>query len=214
MIDDDLSINNQRTIPIRIVDEGLLVNDVKVISIQDGQHLLKDEDGENATKYKSNKLALSSAGDYGNKPITYALAEFIKGWEFHDFRPKLDRFPGFHASPERNPVSRLSKLLSHWHNNDRDRFNSVNESLEASTNFKIEKHSIDGVPQLALEGHRSGASFETASDGTLRLIEYYTLLNRPEFPPLIAIEEPERNLHPGALTEIAKFLKNLLNNPK
>lgn len=209
LIDHDLSINNQKTISIRIVDEGLLVNDVKVISIQDGQHLLKDEDGENATKYKSNKLALSSAGDYGNKPITYALAEFIKGWEFHDFRPKLDRFQGFHAAPERNPVSRLSKLLSHWHDNDRDRFNSVSESLEASTNFKIEKHSIDGVPQLALEGHRSGASFETASDGTLRLIEYYTLLNRPEFPPLIAIEEPERNLHPGALTEIAKVLEKL-----
>jgi ABC-type cobalamin/Fe3+-siderophores transport system ATPase subunit len=50
---------------------------------------------------------------------------------------------------------------------------------------------------------------EKASDGTLRLAAYYTLLNQPELPPLIAIEEPERNLHPGALTEIAKILRQI-----
>ena len=33
---------------------------------------------ENETPYKSNKLALKSAGDYGNKPITSILTEFIK----------------------------------------------------------------------------------------------------------------------------------------
>ena len=48
-----------------------------------------------------------------------------------------------------------------------------------------------------------------ASDGILRLIAYNTLLNEPELPPLIAIEEPERNLHPGALTDIANILEQL-----
>ena len=31
----------------------------------------------------------------------------------------------------------------------------------------------------------------------------------PELPPLIAIEEPERNLHPGALTDIADVLERI-----
>ena len=31
----------------------------------------------------------------------------------------------------------------------------------------------------------------------------------PELPPLIAIEEPERSLHPGALKDIAKVLEQL-----
>ena len=38
---------------------------------------------------------------------------------------------------------------------------------------------------------------------------YHTLLSQPELPPLIAIEEPERSLHPGALTDIAYVLKRL-----
>ena len=48
-----------------------------------------------------------------------------------------------------------------------------------------------------------------ASDGTLRLVAYYALLNEPELPSLIAIEEPERNLHPGALTDIANVLEQM-----
>ena len=71
--------------------EELSVGSVKVISIQNGQGEVQDEDGKNRTPYKSNKLALKSAGDYGNKPITSALTEFIKEWEFYDFRPDLIR---------------------------------------------------------------------------------------------------------------------------
>ena len=69
------------------VDEELSVNSVKVISIQNGKGAVWDEDGNNKTAYKSNKLALRSAGDYGNKPITSTLTEFIQGWEFYDFQP-------------------------------------------------------------------------------------------------------------------------------
>ena len=50
---------------------------------------------------------------------------------------------------------------------------------------------------------------ERASNGTIRFIAYYTLLDQPELPPLIAIEEPERNLHPGALKDIAYILERL-----
>ena len=34
-------------------------------------------------------------------------------------------------------------------------------------------------------------------------------LNLRESSPLIAIEEPERNLHPGAMTALAKVLEQL-----
>ena len=69
------------------VDEELLVNKVKVISIQNGEGQVRDEDGKNTIKYTSDKLALRSAGDYGHKPVTIALTEFIRGWEFYDFEP-------------------------------------------------------------------------------------------------------------------------------
>ena len=205
--------------------EELLVDSVKAISIQNGQGTVQDEDGENETQYRSNKLALKSAGDYGDKPITRALTEFIKGWEFYDFQPNLIRrhLEGFPFIIENTPSgelsespkldddgSTLSALLSYWYENTLDRFQSVSASLAASTNLRLDQCKIDGDNQLCLsEGYEKPIPLERASDGTLRLVAYYILLNEPELPPLIAIEEPERNLHPGALTDITNVLEQI-----
>ena len=227
-VDEEPSISGREYLPMRIVEEGLLVNDVEVISTLDGQLLLRDENGENETSYKPDTLALKAAGDYGFKPITSALAEFIKKWEFHNFEPKLmpsdlprpmsdilkryesGKFTRFDALPTRGRHSLISALLSHWHDNDSTHFNRVSEALSASSNFTIEKQLIRGVDKIyLLEGSDKSIPLKAASDGTLRLIIYYIMLNDPEPPPLIAIEEPEQNLHPGALIYIADFLEQL-----
>ena len=182
--------------------EELLVNGVKVISIQDGDGVVQDEDGKNETRYRSSKLALRSAGDYGNKPVTNALMEFMKRWDIFNLRPDIIR-QDFEKSRDNNP---LSNLLSFWHNNNRERFNHVSESLETSTNFKIDRqdHRL-----YLLEGYKNPIPLEEASDGTLWLIVYNMIRHFAELSPLIAIEEPERNLHPGALTEMAKILRQI-----
>ena len=188
--------------------EKLLVDNVQVISIQNGQGVVQDEDGKNETRYKSNKLALKSAGDYGDKPVTSILTEFLRNWEFHDFRPELIR-QDFEEFPFDDGTG-LARLLLYWHENNPGRFHRVRESLEAITNFRIGHHSINGDKHLdLLEGYKNPIPLERASDGTLRLVVYYTLLNDPTLPPLIAIEEPERNLHPGALTDIANVLEQI-----
>ena len=186
--------------------EELRVNDVKVISIQNGEGVVWDEDGKNETRYKSNKLALRSAGDYGNKPVTNALMDLIKGWEVYDFRPDLIRqdFEKFPFDPDG-----IAFWVSHWHKNDPDRFNNVSESLAASTNFRIQQHTIYGNNFYLLEEDKDPIPLVEASDGTLRLIAYYTILNKAKSSSLIAIEEPERSLHPGALKDIAKILEQL-----
>ena len=208
------------------VAEELLVNSVNVISIRQGKGMVQDEASANLTLYQSNKLALKSAGDYGDKPITRALTEFIKGWEFYDFQPNLIRghsellpfslvekllsgelreFPKLD-----DDGSTLSALLSYWYENTPDRFRSVSDSLAAATNLRIDQLSINGDNQLCLlEGYKQPIPLGKASDGTLRLVAYYILLNEPELPPFIAIEEPERNLHPGALTDITNVLEQI-----
>ena len=209
-----------------VAEELLLkgVKNVQAISIVNGEGTVQDEDGTNKTSYKSNNLALKSAGDYGNKPITRTLTEFIKGWEFYDFQPRHMRGPvtrldkllsrepeGLPQSPKLDDDgSTLPALLSYWYENDRERFDSVSESLAECTNIRIDLCEIDGDHQLCLsEGYEKPFPLKRASDGTLRLIAYYILLNEPELPPLIAIEEPERNLHPGALTDIANVLEQI-----
>ena len=208
-----------------VIDEELVIRSIKVISIQDGQGEVQDENSKNRTPYKSNKLALKSAGDYGYKPITSILTEFIKDWEFYDFEPNLIRIYSDRSPFEREGIpvrelpespklnirgSTLSALLSHWYENTPDRFQSVSESLAASTNIRIDQREIDGDNQLCLsEGYKQPIPLKRASDGTLRLVAYYILLNEPDLPPLIAIEEPERNLHPGALTDITNVLEQI-----
>ena len=190
--------------------EELLVNGMKVISIRNGEGVVvQDEDSKNETPYnRSNKLALWSAGDYGSKPTTNALTDFIQNWKIYDPRPDRIR-QGFEKSSS-DDDSPLSEILLFWHENDPDRFRNVSNSLEASTNFRIDRQTIDGVDQTCLlEGYKNPIPLAEASDGTLRLVAYNLLLNMPEFSPLIAIEEPERNLHPGALTELAKIFSQM-----
>ena len=201
-------------------DEELRVKDTQVLSIRSGDGKVWDEDGNQETPYKDSKLALKSAGAYGNKPITSALTKFIKTWEFYNFRPESIRqnlreysltTKDLSESPQldRSGFS-LPVVLSDWHKKTPDRFRNVSESLAASTRLEIDQHTNNGELELCLlEGYPKVIPLEKASDGTLRLAAYYTLLNQPELPPFIAIEEPERNLHPGALTEIAKILRQI-----
>ena len=132
----------------------------------------------------------------------------MKDWKIYDPRPDRIR-QGFEESSS-DDDSPLSEILLFWHKNYPDRFRNVSNSLETSTNFTIDRQTIDGVDQTCvLEGYKNPIPLAEASDGTLRLVAYNLLLNMPEFSPLIAIEEPERNLHPGALTEIAKILRQI-----
>ena len=210
-----------------LVGETLLIKDRKVISIQNGQGTVWDEDKENETKYKSNKLALKFAGNNGNKPVPSALTEFIENWAICDFRPDRIRqdFQGLapvaeeiisgrsealRDSSQQDNGSVLLSILSNWYANDQERFRNVSESLAASTNFRIDQCPIGGGNQLCLlEGYEKPIPLTRASDGTLRLVAYNILLNLRESSPLIAIEEPERNLHPGAMTALAKVLGQL-----
>ena len=201
-----------------------MVDDVPVISIQNGQGIVRDEDGKNQTKYSSSRLALESAGNYGNKPVTSTLTNFIKQWKFYDFQPDSIRI--YIESLWQNPLdtlkewgeitgikdsgSTLSVLLLHWHESDRERFCSISESLYASTNIRVDLCTIAGNNRCCLlEKGKKPIPLMRASNGTVQLIAYYILLNQPELPPLIAIEEPERNLHPGALSDIANVLERL-----
>lgn len=207
----------------RIAHENLKVNDIEVISVKDGKGRVRDENDSNPVDYKSNKIALKSAGDYGNKPITNNIREFIRNWSFYDIDPlqirnwkniiQLGSFIGGPTITERldSKGVNLCGLLSDWYENAKDQFQSVNNVLSKGfkANIKLdaeEKDKEEGYELVLLEGDLNSIPMEKGSDGTLRLIAYQALKNQADLPSLIAIEEPEQNFHPAWL----KILNNIL----
>jgi predicted ATPase len=213
-----LVLQNHLTKPI--CTEKLLINDVEVISVHEGKGQIRTDENKESPilTYSSSKLALTSAGDYGNKPVTNLLTDFIKNWAFFNFMPEMMRRKNVLVV---NPIldniptqldsdgSVLKHLLFSWYENNADKFEAVSQALASSvTQFRLESLNEEGELGL-LEGYEKPIPLDSASDGTLRLLAYYTLLNQSELPSLIAIEEPERNLHPAALVEVANLLDAL-----
>ena len=219
-----LELSKNDVNPLHI--EQLTIGDIEVISVQNGRGEVRNEDDATlVTPYHPTrpKLALTSAGDYGDRPVTSALNDFIQDWHFYNFQPSAMRtkpvfqlmFAMRHMRRTKSvrldhDGSMLNVILTDWAENHEELFESVNDALYASTNLKMETRLEDGEMELYLqEGYKSPIPLKKASDGTLRLIAYYVLLNQPELPSLIAIEEPERNLHPAILTDIASVLEQL-----
>jgi predicted ATPase len=58
-------------------------------------------------------------------------------------------------------------------------------------------------------GRRHQYNVSQISDGALRVLGILTALYQPRPPRVIAIEEPEQNIHPGALALIAEAFKDI-----
>ena len=206
--------------------ETLSVDDVQLIATRGGEGWVRNEDCQKAIEYGANELAVRSVSDVRNKPMTKAFAQSIQDWYIYDFREDLMRGDLERLSTAGNSGLRETNageysleqanrsLLSHnlrdWYSADPERFESVNRSLQRSMNLKIEQREINGAKRICFSGeHGPPIPLTRASDGTLRFLEYYILLNLPNPPSLIALEEPEGNVHPDAISAVADFLEQL-----
>jgi hypothetical protein len=220
---DDQDINYQISISennekVSFSREILKIGEIVVINVDENHGTVCDEDGNNSQIYlsKEGNLALKAAGDFGNKPLTAQLSEFIKSWEFYDFEPRVMRGTSraltarFENKEEEIPTLDIKgqyfeNLLLYYSNNDSDKFDEINQELYDCLRISLELSIDNELRVKEIDGHKIKIS--GLSDGTLRIIGYYMLLHRDDLPPLIGIEEPERNLHPAILSSVASILK-------
>jgi len=140
-----------------------------------------------------------------------ALGDFIENWYLSDFhiskaRPEQETGYSEHLSRE---GENLSQVIEYLYNNERAVFERILESL---------KRRVPGVtdvqPKVTEEGRlllkfQDGA-FEDpflarhVSDGTIKMLAYLTLLYDPKPHPLLCVEEPENQLYPKLLGELAE----------
>jgi predicted ATPase len=156
-------------------------------------------------------LAVSTLGTLAENPRVIALRNFITGWHLSYLSADAAR-----GNPEAGAEERLSptghnlpNVIQYLRDQHPDRLEQIFETLRRRIP-RIEKVEAEVLQDSRLLLLVKDAPFSTpvlsrfASDGTLKLLAYLTVLYDPEPPQLIGIEEPENYLHPRLLAELAE----------
>jgi predicted ATPase len=161
-------------------------------------------------------LAVNTLGQFAKHPRVSALRRFITGWYLSYLSADSTR-----GTPDAGPHERLSatgdnlpNVIQYLKEQHDDRLNMI-LSILSSRVPRLEKVEAELLADGRLLLQIKDAPFERpilakfASDGTLKMLAYLTLLYDPEPPQLIGIEEPENYLHPRLLAELAEECRNV-----
>ncbi|MFI5620353.1 AAA family ATPase [Streptomyces sp. NPDC051567] len=185
-----------------------------ILDFQNGSGYVVDE----STGKKSqesldgpDRLAVNALGQFKSHPRVAALRRFISGWYLSYLSVAEER-----KSPTAGPQERLSQsgdnisnVLQYLKENYPERLTSVMAALrEAVPTLEHVDYetSPDGRLVLFIKDSPFTESVlaSNASDGTLKLLSYLTLLHDPDPAPFIGIEEPENHLYNSVLPGLAQ----------
>lgn len=180
-----------------------------------GQVITGDEPDERDTRITEqlnspDVLAVNTLGQFTKHPRVSALRQFITGWYLSYLTADNTR-----DTPEAGPQERLSATGDNLPNVIQFLKEQHPQSLEKILNTlskkipKLERVDAEMMQDGRLLLQVKDAPFERpilakfASDGTLKMLAYLAVLYDPDPPQLIGIEEPENQLHPRLLPELA-----------
>jgi predicted ATPase len=163
-------------------------------------------------------LAIKGLTQFEQFPAVVALGNLIENWHISDFhiskaRPEQDAGFADHLSRE---GENLSLVIQYLYQNHKATFDKVTDLL---------KHRIPGISNVNAKTTEEGrvllkfqdGSFEDPflaryiSDGTIKMLAYLVLLYDPQPHPLLCIEEPENQLYPKLLWELAEEFRSYSN---
>jgi predicted ATPase len=156
-------------------------------------------------------LAVNSLGQFARHPRVSALRRFITSWYLSYLSADSTR-----GVPEAGPQERLTttgdnlpNVIQYLKEQHEDRLNEILATLSRRIP-RLEKVEAEPLQDGRLLLQIKDAPFERpilakfASDGTLKMLAYLTLLYDPNPPQLIGIEEPENQIHPRLLIELVE----------
>ena len=180
-----------------------------------------DEDDERPeTNLRSSDLiAVNTLGQLSEHPRIAALREFITDWYVSYLSIDQTR-----NQPEAGSQERLSKggdnlpnVIQYLKEQHPDRLEGIFAKLRQRIP-RLERVEADPMPDGRLLLQIKDAPFDQpvlskfASDGTMKMLAYLTVLHDPEPPHFIGIEEPENFLHPRLLPELAEECRSAAQN--
>jgi predicted ATPase len=160
-------------------------------------------------------LAVNTLGQLAKHPRVTALRNFITGWHLSYLSADNTR-----GQPEAGPQERLSatgdnlpNVIQYLREQHPAHLDQILKMLSERVP-RLERVMADVMPDGRLLLQIKDAPFARpilarfASDGTLKMLAYLTLLYDPSPPPLIGIEEPENYLHPRLLPDLTEECRN------
>lgn len=172
---------------------------------------VKDLHREEQTLKSKDILAVKGLAQFERFPAVMALGNLIENWHVSDFhiskaRPEQEAGYAEHLSRE---GENLSLVIQYLYNHPSDVFKKILSLL------KMRVPGISSVESKTTEEGRvllkfQDGSFEDpflaryVSDGTIKMLAYLTLLYDPNPHPLLCVEEPENQLYPKLLWELAE----------
>ena len=156
-------------------------------------------------------LAVSTLGTLAENPRVIALRTFITDWHLSYLSADDAR-----GNPEAGAEERLSptgdnlpNVIQYLREQHPDRLDQIFAAMRQRVP-RIERVEAETLADSRLLLRIKDAPFAKpvlsrfASEGTLKLLAYLTILHDPAPPGLIGIEEPENFLHPRLLPELAE----------
>lgn len=156
-------------------------------------------------------LAVNTLGQFARHPRVSALRRFITGWYLSYLTAESAR-----GAPEAGPQERLSltgdnlpNVVQYLKERQPERLAQILKVLSRRVPH-LESVDAEFLADGRLLLRIKDAPFNEpilarfASDGTLKMLSYLTVLYDPNPPQLVGIEEPENHLHPRLLAELAE----------
>ena len=170
----------------------------------------ESDDVEFVQLLDNRRLGIATLGALKQHPRIASFREFVEGWYLSYFTPDAAR-----GLPMAGPQRRLSihgdnmgNVVQFMEREHPDEFGSILNKISGRVPGidKIDtQHSPDGRLLLRFNdrGFEDPFYAQQMSDGTLKLFAYLLLLEDPNPPPFICIEEPENGLYHKLLEILA-----------
>ncbi|MFH1157591.1 MAG: AAA family ATPase [Pseudomonadota bacterium] len=156
-------------------------------------------------------LAIKGLGQFKEFKVVSDFRGLIENWHISDFhiseaRPSVEDGLSEHLSTQGENVAQVAQYL---YENDRKVFKRILATMKRRVpgiNNVEATSTADGRLVLRFQDGSFKDPFiaKYVSDGTIKMFAYLVLLNDPKPFPLLAVEEPENQLYPELLSELAE----------
>lgn len=160
-------------------------------------------------------LAIKGLGQFERFKAASAFRLMIENWHISDFhvseaRPSQEEGFAEHLSTRGDNLPLVANYLFEHHPNRFERVLQAMQRRVPGISVVEPRQTEDGRLVLRFQDGSFTDPFiaRHVSDGTIKMFAYLVLLNDPQPYPLLAVEEPENQLYPELLPELAEEFRD------